>query len=222
MKILVVDDDLRLNKIICNYLLLNGFQSVGCTNVTEAYGKLEEEGIDIIVSDIMMPGIDGFEFARNVRDLDSNIPILFISAKDDIASKKYGYDIGIDDYLTKPFELEELILKIKALIRRANIDKNRKLVIGNLTLDKDSLSAAIDGADVPITHREFRIISKLLDYPNKAFSRSQLLDEFWGYESESGPRSVDIYITRLREKFARCDGFEIVTVRGLGYKAVMK
>ncbi len=176
---------------------------------------------DLIVSDIMMPEVDGFEFAETVRRVNKTIPILFMSAKDDLPSKQKGFLLGIDDYMVKPIELDELLLRIRALLRRANIEMERKLTVGNLTLDADAVSATVAGEDVPVTTREFNILYKLLSYPNKTFSRAQLMDEFWGVESETSLRAVDVYITKLRDKFSSCNGFEIKTVRGLGYKAVL-
>lgn len=158
---------------------------------------------------------------KNVRRVNKHIPILFMSARDDLSSKQKGFRLGIDDYMVKPIELDELLLRVRALLRRANIEMERKLVIGNLELDADAMSAVAGGEDIPITTREFNILYKLLSYPNKTFSRAQLMDEFWGIESETSLRAVDVYVTKLRDKFSGCDGFEIKTVRGLGYKAVL-
>ena len=177
---------------------------------------------DLIISDIMMPGTDGFEFARTVREINKTIPILFMSARDDFPSKKKGFDLGIDDYMVKPIEFSELLLRVRALMRRANIEASRKLTVGSLQMDADALSAEINGEEIPVTMREFNILYKMLSYPNHTFSRSQLMDEFWGLESDTGLRAVDVYITKLRDKFSACKDFEIKTVRGLGYKAVLK
>lgn len=159
---------------------------------------------ELIISDIMMPGTDGFEFAENVRRVNKHIPILFMSARDDLSSKQKGFRLGIDDYMVKPIELDELLLRVRALLRRANIEMERKLVIGNLELDADAMSAVAGGEDIPITTREFNILYKLLSYPNKTFSRAQLMDEFWGIESETSLRAVDVYVTKLRDKFSGC------------------
>ena len=169
-----------------------------------------------------MPEIDGFEFARTVRQVNKTIPILFMSAKDDLSSKQKGFQFGIDDYMVKPIEVEELLLRVRALLRRANIEVERKITIGNLTLDADAVTAVVDGTELPVTTREFNILYKLLSYPNKTFSRGQLMDEFWGLESDIGLRAVDVYITGIRKKFSACDGFTLKTVRGLGYKAVLQ
>lgn len=221
INILVLEDDAKLNQIVCTYLNDCGFHAAGCLNANDAYDEMYNNLYELIISDIMMPGVDGFEFAENVRRVNKHIPILFMSAKDDLPSKKKGYRIGIDDYMVKPIELDELLLRVRALLRRANIETERRLTVGNLELDADAVSASIDGEDVPVTTREFNILYKLLSYPKKTFSRAQLMDEFWGIESETSLRAVDVYITKLRDKFSACDGFEIKTVRGIGYKAVL-
>lgn len=219
--ILVVEDDRRLNQIVCTYLNDSGFHAKGCLNAEEAYGEMYDHRYELIVSDIMMPEIDGFEFARTVRQVDSKILILFMSAKDDLPSKRKGFQLGIDDYMVKPIELDELLMRIRALLRRANIETERKIEVGNLVLDADGMSAEIGGEEVGLTTREFNIIYKLLSYPKKTFSRAQLMDEFWGVDSDASLRAVDVYVTKLRDKLSACDGFKIVTVRGLGYKAVL-
>ncbi|HML37212.1 MAG TPA: response regulator transcription factor [Bacillota bacterium] len=222
IKVLVVEDDLKLNQIVCTHLNDNGFEATGCLSAQEAYDIMYNSLFDLIVSDIMMPGIDGFEFARTVRDINKTIPILFMTARDDIASMKKGFRIGIDDYMIKPINMDELVLRIGALLRRANIAADKKLMIGNLTLDSDAMTATVDGEEIPVTVREFNIIYKLLSYPKHTFSRAQLMDEFWGIDSDTSLRAVDVYITKLRDKFSACDGFKIVTVHGLGYKAVLQ
>lgn len=219
--ILVVDDDSKLNQTVCTYLNDSGFVAKGVLNAKDAYDEMYNNLYELIVSDIMMPGSDGFEFAQNVRKLNKQIPLLFMSAKDDLPSKQKGFQLGIDDYMVKPIELAELEMRIRALLRRANIELERKLIVGNLELDADGMTAMIDGEEVPVTTREFNILYKLLSYPKKTISRAQLMDEFWGLESNTSLRAVDVYITKLRDKFSTCDGFEIKTVRGLGYKAVL-
>lgn len=222
VKILVLDDDVKLNQVVCTYLNDSGFQAKGCLRAEDAYDEMYNNLYELIISDIMMPGVDGFEFAENVRKVNKHIPILFMSAKDDLPSKQRGFTLGIDDYMVKPIELDELILRVRALLRRANIEMDRRLTVGNLTMDADAVAAAVNGKEIPMTTREFNILYKLLSYPNKTFSRSQLMDEFWGIESETSLRAVDVYITKLRDKLSACDGFEIRTVRGLGYKAVLR
>lgn len=220
--ILVVEDDERLNRLVCTYLNDSGFQTKGCLNVRDAYDEMYNQLYDLIISDIMMPEIDGFEFAQNVRRVNQRIPILFMSAKDDLPSKQKGFQLGIDDYMVKPVDLDELVLRVRALLRRANIEMEHKITVGNLTLDADALSAEVNGGEISLTTREFNIIYKLLSYPKKTFSRAQLMDEFWEMDSDTSLRAVDVYMTKLRSKLAECDGFKIVTVRGLGYKAVLQ
>ena len=221
INILVLEDDAKLNQAVCTYLNDCGFHAKGCLNANDAYDEMYNNLYELIISDIMMPDTDGFEFAENVHRVNRHIPILFMSAKDDLPSKKKGFQIGIDDYMVKPIELDELYMRVKALLRRTNIEMERKLTVGNLVLDADAMTAEIDGADIPVTTREFNILYKLLSYPKKTFSRAQLMDEFWGIETETSLRAVDVYITKLRDKFSVCNGFEIKTVRGIGYKAVL-
>lgn len=220
--ILVVEDDVKLNQIVCTYLNDSGFQARGCLSANEAYEEMYNNLYDLIISDIMMPKIVGFEFARSVRQVNKTIPILFMSAKDDLPSKQKGFQLGIDDYMVKPVELGKLLLRVRALLRRANIETARKITVGNLLLDADAMSAEVNGEEISLTTREFNIIFKLLSYPKKTFSRAQLMDEFWGIDSGAGLRAVDVYVTKLRDRLPDCDGFKIVTVRGLGYKAVLQ
>lgn len=221
-KILVVEDDRDLNHTVCTYLDRNGYEAVGCLNADDAYDEMYGNIFDLIISDIMMPNIDGFEFAQTVRELNKDIPILFMTARDDFAAKQKGYRAGIDDYMVKPVDLDELLLHIGALLRRSKIAASKKLIVGDLTLDAEERTAYLDGEEIPLTVREFNIIFKLLSYPKKTFTRSQLMEEFWDVDSLSGTRAVDVYMTKLRNKFSNCDDFEIVTVHGLGYKAVIK
>ena len=220
-RVLVVEDDRDLNKTLCTFLKKNGYEAVGCLNATDAYNELYGNLFDLIISDIMMPGIDGFEFAESIRETDREIPILFMSARDDLTSKQKGYRLGIDDYLVKPVEFEELLLKIGALLRRAKINSTRELTIGDFTMNVDERTAILNGEEIPLTVREFNLLYKMLSYPKKTFTRSALMDEFWDSDTTSGLRTVDVYMRKLREKFENCDEFEIVTVHGLGYKAVL-
>lgn len=222
VNILVVDDEKEQNQIICKFLMKNNYQVTGCLDASKAYDAMFENHFDIILSDIMMPGIDGFEFAESIRAIDKNIPILFISAKDDIKSKARGYSLDIDDYMVKPIELDELLMKIKALLRRAQIKDNNEIKIGNLVINRDEMAATYNGEEIPMTVREFNILFKLLSYPKKTFTRAQIMNEFWEADSNSSNRTVDVYMTKIRDKFSHCDEFEIVTVHGLGYKAVLK
>ena len=221
-KILVVEDDKDLNKSVCSFLDRNGFEAIGCLNASDAYDAMYENTFDMIISDVMMPEIDGFEFAENVRKLDNDIPIMFMTARDDMSAKQKGFRIGIDDYMVKPIDMDELILRIGALLRRSKIATSKKLTIGNLVLDAEEHTAYVDDEEINLTVREFNIIYKLLSYPKKTFTRTQLMDEFWDADSSSSTRTVDVYMTKIRDKFSECEVFEIVTVHGLGYKAVIK
>lgn len=221
-KILVLDDERELNRTVCTYLNKNGYEAEGVCLATEAFDKLFEGVYDLIISDIMMPQIDGFEFVKEVRAFNETIPILFMSARDDMIAKQKGFRIGIDDYMVKPINLDELLLRVEALLRRAKIASSRKITIGGFTMDVDEHTAELDGEEIPMTSREFKILYKLLSYPKKTFTRTQLMEEFWDADSESGPRAVDVYMTKLRAKLSKCESFEIVTVHGLGYKVVIK
>ncbi len=220
-KILVVEDDRDLNRAVCSFLNGSGYEAVGCAGANEAYDALYETPFDLIVSDIMMPGVDGYEFAKTVRSLNEEIPILFMTARDDFASKQRGYRVGIDDYMVKPIDLDELFLRIGALLRRAKIATSHRLEIGRLKLDMDERTAVYDETEIPLTAREFNILYKLLSYPGKTFTRTQLMDEFWDVDSNTAPRAVDVYMTKLRGKFENCTEFSLRTVHGLGYKAVI-
>lgn len=221
-QILVVEDDKELNKTVCSFLNHSGYEATGCLNAADAYDALEGKLFDLIVSDIMMPGIDGFEFAGDVRKLNEDIPILFMTARDDMASKQRGFRIGVDDYMVKPIDLDELFLRIGALLRRAKIAASKKLSIGSFVMDAEEHTTYLGEEEIPMTNREFNILYKLLSYPKKTFTRTQLMDEFWDADTETAPRAVDVYMTKLRGKLSECEDFEIVTVHGLGYKAVLK
>lgn len=221
-QILIVEDDADLNYTVCSFLNQSGYNATGCQSAEEAYDMMYSKVFDIIISDIMMQGTDGFEFAENVRRINEDIPILFMTARDDIASKQRGFRIGIDDYMVKPIDLDELFLRIGALLRRAKIASSRRLEVGNLVLDADEHTAYLDGEEISLTLREFNLLYKLLSYPKKTFTRTQLMDEFWDADTASGTRTVDVYMTKLRGKLVACKAFEIVTVHGLGYKAVLK
>ena len=215
INILVVEDDVKLNQIVCTYLDDNGYKSNGCLNPVEAYDLMYNNIYDLIISDIMMPKVDGYEFAQSVREINRIIPILFMTARDDIASKKKGFRLGIDDYMVK------LVLRVDALLRRANIANEKKIIVGRLTMDADEMTATINDEEIPVTVREFNILYKLLSYPKHTFSRQQLMNEFWWLESNTSLRAVDVYITKLRDKFSMCEEFKIITVHGLGYKAIL-
>ena len=170
----------------------------------------------------MMPKVNGFELAEAIRTTDKTTPIIFMTAKDDKPSKMLGYNIGIDEYVTKPFDMDILLMTIKAILRRAKIEAEKEIKVGNFTINSEERTATLNGEEIPLTLREFNILFKLLSYPKKTFSRSALMTEFWDYDSSATSRTVDVYMAKLREKTALCDGFEIVTVHGLGYKVVLK
>lgn len=221
-RVLVVEDDVNLNRSVCSFLNRNGYVATGCYNANEAYDAMYEQVFDIIISDIMMPDTDGFEFVKTVRSLNEEIPILFMTARDDFLSKQRGYRVGIDDYMVKPVDFDEMFLRIGALLRRAKIASSRKLVIGDFVMDADEHTAYLCDDEISLTRREFDILYKLLSYPKKTFTRTQLMDEFWDVDTESSSRTVDVYMTKLRSKLSNCEDFKIATVHGLGYKAVLK
>lgn len=221
-KILVVEDDTDLNRTVCRFLNSNGYEAIGATGAEDAYDALYRDTFDLIISDIMMPGVDGFEFITNVRALNADIPVLFMSARDDFAAKQRGFRVGADDYIVKPIDLDEMLLRIGALLRRARIADARKLTVGSFSMDVDEHTAYLGDEEISLTAREFNLLYKLLSYPKKTFTRTQLMDEFWDVDTTSSTRTVDVYMTKLRQKLADCHDFEITTVHGLGYKAVIK
>ena len=220
-KILLVDDDRDFSKAVIAYLGRSGYEMDYASTADEAYDKIYAQVYDLMLSDIMMPGTDGFQFASHIRAINRNIPLLFISALDDISSKHKGFQLGIDDYMVKPIELDELLMRIKAILRRSGIAQSKRLVIGDTVLDREERSAYVSGVEISLTQREFDIVFKLLSYPKKIFSRQALMDEFWDSETTSSTRTVDVYVTKLRDKFSSSKDFEIQTVHGLGYKAVI-
>lgn len=222
VKILVVEDDLELNRTVCTFLIQNGYEAIGVLNANDAYDKTENEDFNLIISDIMMPQIDGFEFARDIRKIFPEIPIIFMTARDDFESKKRGFDNGIDDYMVKPVLLPELKMRIDAILRRSKINTEKRLSIGSVVLDAEEHSAYIGEEEIQLTVREFNLVFKLLSYPKKTFTRSQLMSEFWDMDTEASTRVVDVYITKIRDKFSSCSDFEIQTVHGLGYKCIIK
>jgi DNA-binding response OmpR family regulator len=222
INILIVEDDPKLNKIVSTFLNEHNYNATGCLSANDAFDKMIDIKFDLIISDIMMPNIDGFKLASLVREQDKIMPILFMSARDDISFKKRGFRIGVDDYMVKPVDMEEMLLRIEALLRRANIANEKKLTIGSVTMNADEITAYLNEQEIPLTVKEFQVLYKLLSYPQKIFTRNQLMDDLWGLETGTSPRSVDVYITKLREKFSGCSDFEIATVHGLGYKAVLK
>ena len=221
-KILVVEDDLELNEMVVRMLNKSGFQAYSAINGQDAINKMNTELFALIISDIMMPLMDGYEFANKVREKYPHLPILFISAKNQFEDKRKAFEVGIDDYMVKPIDLNELILRVNALLRRAKISSDRKIEIGSTCLNYDTFIIQTAGKEIILPQKEFLLLFKLLSYPNKIFTRAKLMDEIWGLDSESTDRTVDVHITKLREKFADNPDFEIVTIRGLGYKAIKK
>ena len=222
IKILVAEDDKDLNRFVCSSLRNDGYDITSCFDGEEALDMTERVKFDMVLTDIMMPKMDGFELAKNIRSFDKDIPIIFMTAKDDKPSKMFGYSIGIDDYVTKPFDMDVLLLKISAILRRAKIETEKQIKIGNFTMNTEEHTASVNGEEISLTVREFDILFKLLSYPKKTFTRSALMEEFWDYDSSATSRTVDVYMAKIREKTSECDGFEILTVHGLGYKVVLK
>lgn len=221
LKILVAEDDEKLNKIISTTFKDNGFNIVSADNGKNALEKFENEKFDMILTDIMMPIMDGFELTKNVRIFDKNIPILFMTAKDDLSSKEKGFEIGIDDYIVKPFDVRELILRVNAILRRAKIANAKQLTIGNFKMNIEEHSASYNEEEITLTVREFDVLFKLLSFPKKPFTRSALMDEFWDYDSSATSRTVDVCMAKLRDKTSHISEFTILTVHGLGYKVVI-
>lgn len=222
VKILVVEDDRALNGLVATCLRDNGYDVKSCYDGVQALDALENAHYSMIISDIMMPRMDGFELAESIRLTDKSTPFIFMSAKADKPSKLYGYKIGIDDYITKPFDIDVLVMKVAAVLRRAQIENDKTISIGNFTMNADEHTATLDGEDITLTVREFDILFKFLSYPKKTFTRSALMEEFWDYDSSATSRTVDVYIAKIREKTKDATGFEIQTVHGLGYKVVLK
>lgn len=222
VNILLVEDDKDLNLLTSTYLKKAGFNVVAVYNGLDALNKFYEEKFDLVLSDIMMPLCDGFELAKDIRSYDKVIPIIFLSARDDKPTKQMGYRIGVDDYITKPFDLDELVLKINAICRRLNINQIQEIVVGNLRMNNEERIAVVDDEELNLSVREFNILYHLLQNPKKTFTRGKLMEDFWDYDSSATSRTVDVYMAKLRDKTKNCNGFSIETVHGLGYKVVLK
>ena len=221
IKLILVEDDVKLNHLIKTILERNNYEVDAVYNPVQALECMEKNAYSLIISDIMMPEIDGFEFARIIRQTDKDIPILFITAKDEFEDKKKSYALGVDDYMVKPIDINELVLRVGALLKRAKMNTERKINVGNTTLDFDSLSVCYKDKEVVLPLKEFKILFKLLSFPNRIFTRSQIMNDCWGIYSESLDRTIDVHITHIRDKFEDNNDFSIVTIRGLGYKAVI-
>ena len=220
--ILVVEDDKNLRKLITTCLKRENYQTFEATNGIEALDVIDKNYIDLLVTDIMMPKMDGYELTRELRNAKYNIPILLITAKSTLDDKKEGFLAGADDYMVKPIDIEELALRVKVLLKRANMAHEKKIKIGKLVLDYDQLTAIREDKNYTLAQKEFYLLYKLLSTPNTIFTRQELMEEIWGLENDSDYRTVDVHIKRIREKMADVDEFEIITVRGIGYKAIIK
>lgn len=218
--ILVVEDDKNTRKLLQTILQNSGYNVVTACDGEQALCALEHNHVDLMVLDVMMPNMDGYELTKVLRESGSQLPMLMLSAKQSSSDIKQGFIVGIDDYLTKPFDFEELLLRIKALLRRSKIVAENKLVVGDVTLDYDSYAVITPAGTETLPQKEFLLLFKLLSYPERVFTRLQLMDEIWGMDVESGEHTVNVHVNRLRTRFANTPSFEIVTVRGLGYKAV--
>lgn len=220
INILLVEDDEKLNKLFYTVLSKQGFNIYSAKDGIEAFDVMQNNHVDLIISDIMMPNMDGYEFTESIRKFDVEIPILMITAKDDFNSKQKSFLIGIDDYMVKPIDVNEMILRVNALLRRSKIVHDKKQVVGDTVLEYDSLSVTSNDKTIVLPQKEFYLLYKLLSYPNKVFTRNQLMDEIWGVDSPSDLQTIDVHINRLRRHFENNPDFKIVTVRGLGYKVI--
>lgn len=220
--ILVVEDDPDMRELFCTVLADSGYNAIPAVDGVNALKIIDREYIDLIIADIMMPRMDGYDLTRSLREANYELPILMVTAKDQFEDMQRGFRTGSDDYMIKPINVRELVLRVEALLRRAKISAEKKIVIGSTKLDYDALTVTFQGKESILPQKEFYLLYKLLSYPNKTFTRQQLMDEIWGMFSETDERTVNTHINRLRDRFAECDDFEIITVRGLGYKAVKK
>ena len=220
-KILVVEDNKNLRKLMVTYLKKNNYEPIEAEDGEQALDILDKNHVDLIITDIMMPNLDGFELTKELREANYMLPILFVTAKESIDDKKKGFLIGADDYMVKPVDMDEMVLRVGVLLRRANIVNQRKLIINDVVLSYDELVLRKGNQVFELPQKEFLLLYKLLSFPNKIFTRQDLMDEIWGLETESDLRTVDVHIKRLRQKFERFSEFEIVTIRGVGYKGVI-
>lgn len=219
--ILVVEDDKNLRKLITTYLQRNKYNTYEATNGEEALNVLDQSYIDLIVSDIMMPKMDGYELIKSLREAKYDVPILIITAKSEIEDKKEGFLLGADDYMVKPIDIEEMLLRVQVLLRRSKSASEKKMQIGDLLLNYNQLSVIKKDKVYNLAQKEFYLLYKLLSTPNTIFTRQELIEEVWGLESDSDYRTVDVHIKRIREKMKDVEEFEIVTIRGIGYKAII-
>lgn len=219
-KILIAEDDLELRQLFQHVLTKNGYTVKGVSNGQEALDSLGQDYCDLVISDIMMPVMDGYELVRSLRDSGSHIPVLMITAKDAFDDMRLGFLSGTDDYMVKPVNVNEMVLRVGALLRRAQMINDRRQVLGNTTMECDSLTVTTEGMSMVLPQKEFMLLYKMASFPGKIFTRQQLMDDIWGYDSETETHTVDVHIGRLRERFRDNPDFKIVTIRGVGYKVV--
>ena len=219
-RILVVEDDADLRGLFCRTLEKNDFIALPAENADRALEILDSEYVDLMISDVMMAGMDGFELTRELREAGYDMPVLIITAKGDITDKQAGFGSGADDYMVKPVDLKEMIMRVTALLRRAKSASEKKLTFGGLTLEYGTWTVTDASGSQVLPQKEFLILYKLLSYPNQIFTRQQILDDIWGIEDDVDPHTLDVHISRLRERFRESPDFKIVTIRGLGYRAV--
>ena len=222
LKILIAEDDRELRQLFSHVLIKNGYNVKGVSNGREALDAIDREYFDLIISDIMMPVMDGYEFVRLLRDSGSTTPVMMITAKDAFDDMRKGFLSGTDDYMVKPVNVNEMVLRVGALLRRSQMINDRRQVIGNTVLECDSLTVITDSESVVLPQKEFMLLYKMVSYPGKIFTRHQLMDEIWGYDSESNTHTIDVHIGRLRDRFRENPDFNIVTIRGVGYKVVKR
>ena len=222
LNILVVEDNDDLRRLMRIHLMRAGYSVLEARNGTEALQVMESANVHLMIADVMMPVMDGYQLVEELRGAKCFLPVLMVTAKSALEDKRAGFKKGADDYMVKPIEMDEMLLRVEALLRRSNIVGNSVLSVGQCRLDSEKLTVYLEDGEVELRQKEFLLLYKLLSCPNKIFTRQVLMDEIWGYESETDPRSVDVHVKRLREKLADCGDFEIQTIRGLGYKAVVK
>lgn len=220
--ILVAEDDAALNKLICKVLEKDGHTVFSSKDGEDALSALASSHIDLIVTDIMMPKLDGYELVESIRSTDSNMPVLFVTAKGSFNDKLRGFNLGADDYMVKPIDINELILRVNALLRRSKIANEKKIFIGDTVLDSDAFTVTSEGETITLPQKEFLLLFKLLSYPDRVFTRFEIMEEIWGYESESDEKTINVHISKLRNRYENNADFTIETVRGIGYKAVLK
>ncbi len=220
LKILIVEDDRELRQLFAHVLMKNGYTANGVSNGREALDAMEKDYYDLIISDIMMPVMDGYELVRSLREAGNTTPVLMITAKDAFDDMKMGFLSGTDDYMVKPVNVNEMVLRVGALLRRAQMINERRQVIGDTVLECDSLTVTTKTESMILPQKEFMLLYKMVSFPGRIFTRQQLMDEIWGYDSESDPHTVDVHIGRLRDRFRNNPDFRIVTMRGVGYKVV--